>query len=215
MPNSQPHRKIVALLAKWPEPGRVKTRLGESIGMATAAELHHALVEQTVEMVPTLFELQVWVSPADRLESMRSWLEPRHPHITFHPQPEGDLGIRLQAVFESNAAASTIAIGADCPSMTGRELELAAVYLDRHDLVIGPARDGGYYLIAMRRFHRELFHDIPWSSNQTKEVTAERANAAGLSWCELEMLDDLDNIEDWQRLAPPVRKALMVRLGKE
>lgn len=215
MQNSEPQRKIVALLAKWPEPGRVKTRLGESIGMESAAELHRALVERTIETVPEMFDLQVWVSPAERLDEMAAWLAGRHPHVTFHPQPEGDLGVRLQGVFEANQPVSTIAIGADCPSMTGRELELAAVYLDTHDLVIGPARDGGYYLIGMRHLRRELFHQIPWSSNRTKAVTIERANAAALSWCELEALEDLDDIEDWQRLAPTIRKALMVRLGKE
>jgi len=214
MQNSDPDRKIVALLAKWPEPGHVKTRLGASIGMETAAAVQRALVEQTIALVPPEFELQIWLSPKEQAAAMTEWLQPKHPNLTFHLQPEGDLGVRLSAVFSSNAPQSVAAIGADCPTMTVRELELAFVYLAQNDFVLGPARDGGYYLIAARQPHPALFQNVPWSTNRTRFITYQQARDAGLQWHELAMLDDLDTIEDWQRLPPLLRKNLMRRLGK-
>lgn len=114
------------------------------------------------------------------------------------PQGPGDLGERLARVFEQlcGGGRPVLAVGSDCPGLTVARILSAAAALGRVDLVLGPALDGGYYLIGLRRPRPELFRDVPWSTPQVLEVTRSRAEAAGLT---VELLDparDLDTPED-------------------
>ncbi len=198
----------MALLAKWPEAGKVKTRLGAGIGLDQAAVVHRVLVERLIPIVPAEWALQVWFAPAEAEERMTQWLAGRHPRLTLRSQPAGDLGDRLRAVFVSNPGADVVAIGADCPRLTRTGLVAAFEALADSDAVVGPAEDGGYYLIGMRRYQPALFEKIPWSSHETLAVTWQRAAAVGCRMARLPSLPDLDDLEDWHRLPAPLRQIL-------
>lgn len=91
-----------------------------------------------------------------------------------------------------------IVVGTDCPSLTAETVEQAFDALERAEVVIGPALDGGYYLIGMSSLQSSLFIDVPWSSADTRAITLERARAAGLRVSLLPVLRDIDTANDWR-----------------
>lgn len=97
-----------------------------------------------------------------------------------------------------------IVIGSDCPGITTDYLKEALSALDDHDLVIGPALDGGYTLLGMRTLEPSLFRDMEWSTERVLPDTLARAEAAGLSVCQLAPLSDVDYLEDWQHYGWPI-----------
>ena len=134
---------------------------------------------------------------------MRAWLGSLGPELVeFRAQGPGDLGQRLTAatgaIFEAGAGA-VIVIGGDCPYLDATQLRDAALALGKHDVVLGPARDGGYYLIALRRPEPAVFAGIAWSSPQVLAQTRERCASAGLSAAELVELEDVDDEGSWRR----------------
>ena len=119
----------------------------------------------------------------------------------MRPQAEGDLGARLSSSFDdafASGARKVVIIGSDCPDVTQSEIQEAFEALDRVPLVIGPASDGGYWLIGLRQPAPGLFRDIHWSSDEVFLQTASRAKDLGLKWEMLQILQDIDTFEDWQ-----------------
>ena len=116
-------------------------------------------------------------------------------------QPTGDLGDRMANAFARRFAEGedrVIIIGSDCPYLTPQHLRGAAVGLDDSDVVLGPASDGGYWLVAQRAPGVDLFSSIPWSSHNTLQRTQQRLDAIGASWSLLEELADIDTAEDFE-----------------
>ncbi len=114
------------------------------------------------------------------------------------PQGPGDLGDRLARVFEQlyGEGRPVLAVGSDCPGLTTARIQVAAAALRRTDVVLGPALDGGYYLVGLRKPYPELFQDIPWSTPAVLERTRSRAAETGLTVQLLEPARDLDTPED-------------------
>jgi rSAM/selenodomain-associated transferase 1 len=111
----------------------------------------------------------------------------------------GDLGARLEGAFDDLLRAPgdrVVIVGADCPEMTARTVDAAFDSLSATDLVLGPTRDGGYYLVGLSRRAPELFRDMPWSTASVLQRTLDRARAARLSWSQLDTLEDLDTPAD-------------------
>ena len=121
-----------------------------------------------------------------------------YPDIACSLQCEGDLGARMSNAFSNDLKKSSkvVLIGSDCPLMKTSIIEAAFEALDQNDLVLGPAEDGGYYLIGMKQEH-ELFLAMPWSSETVLEETLSRAQKLHLKVSQLEMLRDLDTIDDY------------------
>ena len=120
--------------------------------------------------------------------------------VAYRPQYDGDLGEKMRRAldesFERGASAAILA-GCDCPAMTAALLESALELLKTNDVVLGPARDGGYYLIGLRkRPAGELFRDMPWGSQNVRELTLAAARRLGLSTAQVQVLDDVDRPED-------------------
>ena len=134
---------------------------------------------------------------------MRAWLTPlRETGLTFAPQAAGDLGERLiAATVEAIGAGAeaVVLIGGDCPYLGQEHFEEAARILATGQVALGPARDGGYYLIALRRPEPALFTGIAWSSPHVLEQTRARCAAVGLRVGELAELEDVDDEASWQR----------------
>jgi rSAM/selenodomain-associated transferase 1 len=193
---------------KLPEPGRVKTRLFPAIGPEAAAKLHRALVERTLARVArpgAPWTTVLCFDPPGGAAALRAWLG---PGFEARAQPAGDLGVRLETASREAFAggARRIAfIGTDAPDLDASDVAAAFAALDRADVAIAPALDGGYALIAMKAHQPALFRDVAWSSADTARHTLERAREAGLAVTTLRTLADVDRPEDLVVLPPELR----------
>jgi rSAM/selenodomain-associated transferase 1 len=186
----------VILFVKYPEPGRVKTRLARTVGDAEAARMYASVAEQNCRVLKALpgreVSMTVAFDPAEAEESVRHWLG---ADFSYTAQRGEGLGERLAHAFLSafqRGSSKVLALGSDTLGLEASDIEQAWEALDRADVVIGPAKDGGYYLVGMGRCHTALFENIPWSTPQVFEKTLTRAQATGLSIALLRELGDLD-----------------------
>ncbi|HUP01980.1 MAG TPA: TIGR04282 family arsenosugar biosynthesis glycosyltransferase [Gemmatimonadota bacterium] len=190
-------RPLVVVFAKAPEPGRVKTRLTPVLRAGEAADLARALLLDTLDIVDSIgADVVVAFAPATGRRSFERLLGRRRRLIAQGP---GDLGSRLAGVTGQLLAVGkgpVIAVGSDCPALTAEVLRRAAAGLARADVVLGPALDGGYYLVALKAPHPEIFQGIPWGTAQVMAATRERIEAARLAAAILEPARDLDTPED-------------------
>ena len=211
-------RERLIIFTRYPEPGKTKTRLIPALGPERAAILQQRMTEHTLAQAQLLqaklpVSVEVRFTGGDR-RLMRSWLGPK---LAYQAQGEGDLGQRMarsiQAAFQAGMQRVVI-VGIDCPELDGVILGRAFQELQQHDLVLGPATDGGYYLIGLRRFVPQLFQDIAWSTDRVWEQTIAIAQQQNLSIGSLSPLDDVDRPEDlaiWER----VSQSSMAQLGDE
>lgn len=182
----------VVLFTRWPEPGRAKTRLIPVLGDNGAAALHRRLTERALgTMRDSGLPMEVRVTGAP-LSRFRKWLG-NGPALA--DQGEGDLGERLLRAADPPA----ILIGADIPDLSAACLRNAAAALQDAPAVIGPAEDGGYYLLGLRTPMPFLFGAIPWGTDQVFALTMQRLAGRGLVPALLPALADLDRPEDLAR----------------
>lgn len=196
------------IFTRYPEVGRAKTRLIPALGADGATALHRQMVEHTIAQVremSALLSIEVRFAGGDR-DLMRQWLG---EDLDYRPQAQGDLGARLlQASQQAFAEGATkvLMIGTDCPELDANRLRQTLTLLDQHDVVLGPAIDGGYYLIGLRRLIPELFQDILWSTPAVLKQTVQIAEALDLAIALLTPLSDVDYPEDlplWKRVQSP------------
>ncbi len=188
------------LFTRYPEPGRTKTRLIPALGVQGAAALQQRMSETVISQM-VQFAANYPVSPEIRYtdgnqQAMEDWLSSDIPCLD---QGEGDLGDRLRRAFAqafAQGARRVVVIGADCPGLGPALFAQAFGALEREDLVLGPAMDGGYYLIGLNQPAPALFADIPWGSEKVLTATLEQAQAMALSTHLLEPLADVDRPED-------------------
>lgn len=198
-----PGRRLI-VMTRFPAPGKVKTRLIPALGPEGAALLHRRMTERTLEVVRRVDigePIQIEVCYADAGESeMREWLG---PGVGLREQLPGDLGQRMWRAFEAafdEGMGTAVIIGADHPDLAPDHLLRALGLLRDHDLVLGPAEDGGYYLIGMHRPIPELFTDIPWSTARVHGATLAAAERLGLAVAETALVFDVDLPEDLERV---------------
>jgi uncharacterized protein len=194
----------VILFLKAPRDGQVKTRLARSVGGDEALRIYRSLAEAQVRQLPPGWRTEVHFAPADAEAEMKGWLGESTERMMYRPQNDGDLGARLVAGFASafaDGGSPVIAIGGDCPELDAACLENARLALREADVVLGPATDGGYYLIGLNRPAPELFDDVPWSTPRVLEITRARADATGLRYRLLEPKTDIDDAESWAHYA--------------
>ncbi|MEM1085988.1 MAG: TIGR04283 family arsenosugar biosynthesis glycosyltransferase [Verrucomicrobiota bacterium] len=188
------------IFTRLPQAGKSKTRLIPALGEAGAAAFHDRLARHTVGRASAFaacrkgLDLELRVSGGTTMDG-RAWLG----DASWKIQADGGLGEKLleavSSAFEEGAS-KVVVIGTDCPSLDESGLETAFDELDRHEAVVGPAKDGGYYLIGMRSLHERLFESIPWGGSEVFARTMERAVAIGLSMGILPSLPDVDIPED-------------------
>ena len=198
----------VALFAKAPTPGAVKTRLSPPLSPEDAALVARACIRETVTRfgaIPAMPVTLFYDGPLD--DALVPWARTRG--VPTQPQTSGDLTTRLKEALGSlfaGGAARAIAIGSDSPTLPVERLREAADALRTHDAVIGPAEDGGYYLIGFARPDFRLLEDIPWSTPDVTRTTLERAAAIGARAAVLERWYDIDDVASLRRAladAPP------------
>lgn len=192
---------VVLVFLKAPRPGLVKTRLAADIGAAQATHVYRLLAERQLAAIPADWPVEVHFYPVDAHAEMRAWLGPRP---ALHPQSAGDLGAKLTyAVAEAfeRGAPSVLVVGGDCPGLDASLLTLAAAGFDQHDVILGPASDGGYYLIGLRTARPRLFEGIPWSTSEVLRTTLARVAESGVTPLLLPLRDDVDTVDDLRRHA--------------
>ncbi len=210
-------KEALVVMAKAPVEGTVKTRLIAALGAEKATELYVAFLSDTfavMEDVRDELEAEAEEADADYTFSIVLNYTPEGEEEAFErveregslmiPQRGDTLGERLHHCFEDLFAAgyeSVVVIGADSPTLPGEYLLNAFDALeDDQTAVVGPTKDGGYYLIGLRRLHAQLFTDIPWSTDQVLAATQQRAHEAGVKIVLLPEWHDVDTPEDLEQL---------------
>jgi rSAM/selenodomain-associated transferase 1 len=192
----------IVVFAKFPESGKVKTRLGKQIGNDAAASLYKLFMAQTFRFTAQLdATCFVTVEPADRVAQFVDFV-PKGCQVFAQEGP--DLGQRLIHAFDfvfSEISARVIALGTDSPTLPPEYVTEAFERLEYSDVVIGPAEDGGYYLIGVNQPQRALFEEVSWSSDSVLKATIERAQCTGLSYSLLPIWYDVDELDSLQRAA--------------
>lgn len=189
----------LAIFARSPELGKVKTRLFPALPADLAVRLHVAMLEDAmgVAMASGVDSTVFWSCDGDEAAL------PQPPTgIAVRRQRGSDLGARLVAAFDELLAGPgdrAVVIGSDCPDLAPGTIREAFAGLDRHDLVLGPARDGGYYLVGLRRSAPALFAGVAWGTGRVMAETLERAATAGIEAARLGVLEDIDTPDDLVR----------------
>lgn len=219
-------QRVIILFVKYPEKGRVKTRLARTLGDEAAVDIYCRLVSRLIRILRgvSVEEVCICFDPLERSDEVEAWIRPiwqeagaklvtegksvNEPALVFRSQCEGDLGARLKSafseIFEENRGTGitqsrVLAIGSDCIEIDGQTFQATWESLETGDVVFGPTLDGGYYLVGMNSLHRELFEGIPWSTETTLEVSLQHARASGLQVAVLDEKHDIDTEEDWLR----------------
>jgi rSAM/selenodomain-associated transferase 1 len=189
----------IAILAKAPVAGAVKSRLIPALGADGAASLAARLLDHAVDVACAagIGPVVLWAAPDPTHRHFES-LQQRHA-IALARQPHGDLGVRMHTAVVA-AGAPVLVIGTDCPALTAEHLCAAAQALREHDAVVIPAEDGGYVLIGLRKPAPMLFTGMTWGTSSVMAETRQRLQALGLTWHEFEALWDVDRPEDIVRL---------------
>ena len=204
-------RARLLLMTKAPDPGEVKTRLIPLLGEDAAAALYAQLLHDCLGMctAAALSPVDIWCSPSSDHPFFQRCKE--RYRVTLQTQPPGGLGQRMSEAIRSTLAAAdyVVVIGADCPGLCPADLVAAFDALNSAaDVVIGPAEDGGYYLIGMRHHHASLFTDIPWSTPAVLTVTEERIRRQNLRLHTLPLRKDLDTPEDYAVYRERIKSSL-------
>jgi rSAM/selenodomain-associated transferase 1 len=214
-------KAVLAVFLKAPRPGAVKTRLVPALGAAGAARLYRALAEAVVAGTrpgPGEYERLFFFTPAEARPEMEAWFADE----AWIAQEGADLGARMSSAFDEafRRGADRVAIvGTDVHGLTRHDAGIALAALQDHDLVLGPARDGGYYLIGLGHRRPALFEGVAWGTGSVFAATMERAAALGLSVRVLEERRDIDTLEDvraeWARLRPLLDEDLAEDLARK
>jgi rSAM/selenodomain-associated transferase 1 len=188
---------VVVVVCKAPEPGRVKTRLAREIGDDKALRVY-AL------MMAALFANLGASSIYDVCPCVDGNINLVHAGTVDAIKQHGlTLGDRLcNAILECGDYGKKIVIGSDTPNITSDIIHQAINALGSSDVVIGPAADGGYYLIGMNKLHESIFHDISWSTDAVFSETCRRIESAGLTYDVLPVMRDIDTLEDLNAVMP-------------
>lgn len=178
--------------------GKVKTRLAATIGDQKAFEIYKDLVAFTYKQSIGVKDADIWVFFSDGFEEIDEGFQ---EHITAKMVQDGDdLGQRMQNAFAtifSMGYSNAVLMGTDCPEITPETIETALDSLEKHEVVVGPALDGGYYLIGMNNLYPQLFWQMPWSTENVFPLTLETIYQNNLSHYLLPVLSDIDTEEDW------------------
>ncbi|HEX8428308.1 TIGR04282 family arsenosugar biosynthesis glycosyltransferase [Hymenobacter sp.] len=185
------------VFARYPELGRVKTRLAAGIGDEAALAVYEELLYHTCGVTADVAAYKtLWLAgpSAAAVAFPEAW-----NNYEQLQQVPGDLGQKMQAAFAHAFAAGATAaliIGTDCPGLTAEVLTQAYALLATHEVVIGPAEDGGYYLLGMRELYEDLFVNKSWSTDLVLAHTLADADRLGLRVAQLPTLRDIDDEAD-------------------
>lgn len=205
-----PAALTLVIMLKVPNAVAVKTRLARCIGEEEALNAYRKMVEYFLSRLPTEFPVEIYYTPAGAESQVCAWLGDQY---NFYTQSNGDLGERLKSAWRESferGAEALVLLGGDCPYIDRSVLEEVGKGLINHDFVIGPAFDGGYYLLAGKQFEPELFVDINWSTESVFRETLDRIKASGRSVTILKPLEDIDDLNSWRRAEAYMNQQMVI-----
>jgi len=190
---------ILIIFVKYPDPGKVKTRIARELGAEKAADIYSLIAGSVIENVSgsDKYRTVFFFDPPEMENGIRQRLG--RGDVTYEPQSGNTIGERMSDAFErvfSGGAEKAVLIGTDVPEITGEMVTRAFRLLEFEDAVIGPAEDGGYYLLGLKKPESLLFDDIEWGSDSVYKRTVERIEKLDLSYKSLDTLRDVDTAED-------------------
>jgi rSAM/selenodomain-associated transferase 1 len=183
------------IFVRNPELGKVKTRLAADVGNENALFIYKKLLQHTCEITQQT-EAHKFIFYADEIIADDIW---QQKNYFKQLQEDNDLGMRMQSAFQNiykRKYKKVCIIGSDCYELTSKIIDKALLELDNYDLVIGPAHDGGYYLLAMNSLLKEVFTNIEWSTEKVLQQTIEIIQQKKYSYKLLETLNDIDTISN-------------------
>lgn len=211
---NQPNRSAtknatqLGMFAKYWQPGTVKTRLAATIGNEAAARIHRMNIKTLAARFRNVADNRLLaISPFEKRPEFEQLIadsgDDGEGNWQLQPQSAGDLGERMSDYFSAAFAARharVVLIGSDSPTLPTATITAAFESLRSHDVVLGPAEDGGYYLVGARNETPEIFDGIEWSSERVWDQTVKRLDQNDSSWKALATCYDVDHIEDLKRL---------------
>ena len=186
----------LVIMAKLPQAGRVKTRLARDIGTAEAVRVYRAVLRKTIRDLSRDPRWHTWIAVApDTAVGSPVW----PPQVGQLPQGSGNLGQRMQRVFDTLPTGRALIVGSDIPGISRSDIAGAFAALGDNDAVLGPAADGGYWLVGLRRTPvvPDIFAGVRWSSEHALADTL--ANLKGRKTALVRQVDDLDTAADYRR----------------
>ncbi len=219
-------KRVIIVYLQYPEPGKVKTRLGESISDESAAQVDRRIISRVIEQVksanPDIIALAY--DSTERAAVIREWLWPMlhaFPGETrWYSRSDGDSGQLLRtavaAVYESEPAAKLAVIGTRCIQLDQKVWDNVWPNLEhKDDVVFGPATNGGYYLIGLTQPHKSLFKEIPWSTGETFSRSFEAATERGLRVRQLSERASVNAATEWETTSIEVNKRRCVFFDRD
>jgi rSAM/selenodomain-associated transferase 1 len=196
----RPRELSLCIFARSPQLGSVKRRLAAEIGAAAALEVYRELAEDTLRRLAALdgVRSELWLAGPVNAEVL-AWLQ--RWRLPLRSQQGADLGERMANALAAchGQGCAGLVVGTDCPPVDGAYVREAERALENHDVVLGPAEDGGYALVGTRVPTPGIFRDVPWGSASVLDITLARIAAAGVSVALLETVWDVDTAEDLAR----------------
>ena len=193
------NKNLILFFIKYPEKGKVKTRLAADIGEEKATELYKLFILTILKTLTSLpHDIRICFTPKDKEEQLKQWLGNQHD---YYAQQGGDLGKRMTDAFENACKENyekVLVIGSDSPDLTEKIFSEAFEALNKHDAVIGPTFDGGYYLLGFRKetFYSGVFDGIEWSTERVFEETMGKLKTYNCEIHVLKKLRDVDTKKD-------------------
>ncbi len=192
------------LFVKYPEPGNVKTRLGKTIGMDRAADVYREIAQSAFRISAAIAgeftTIYVWFDPGADLTAIQSWVGDKR--FVYAEQRGDSLGDRMRHAFQEafgHGATKVVILGTDVPEINLSIVDQAFDALERHEVVLGPSTDGGYYLLGMRAPGHDLFDGIPWSTPDVFPATLRLLEKHHATVAFVPQLSDIDTLEDYIR----------------
>lgn len=195
-------KKLLLIFTKNPELGKCKTRLAKSIGDTAALEVYKKLLQHTAKVTQDLSADKVVfynIKPIDQDDFSST-------HFSKKTQRGNDLGEKMSNAFQEgfqNNYEKVVIIGSDLYDLQTRDIDEAFLQLTHNDYVIGPAKDGGYYLLGMKKFTPEVFQEINWSTatvlKETLHILKNKKVALLTQKNDIDTIDDIKNIEVFQQ----------------
>ena len=186
------------IFIKNPEKGKVKTRLAQTLGAEQALKIYHELLRHT-RKVALGVDARRMLFYSDFIDEEDEWSPQDFQKMVQHG---ADLGERMSNAFLLGLISpedKAVIIGSDCPLLSPEVIYTAFQKLEEYPFVVGPATDGGYYLLGMRQHTPALFQEMEWSTNQVLPLTLEKIEQLGAAYFILPELPDIDYEEDWKK----------------
>lgn len=192
-------KTTLIVFLKFPEPGNVKTRLAKEVGEEQAATIYANMAKTIVKNVvdPENYKTAIYYDPPEKREEIQQWIG--NQILLYSAQKGNFLGDKISNAFEeifNNGSEYAVIIGSDCVDVSSNTIKGAIALLYDNDVVLGPAADGGYYLLGLNKHRPEIFQEIDWSTEQVLNQTIEKILENNLSYRLLKTLRDIDNLND-------------------